>query len=762
MIRWGVGCGLVAALLIGCSERAATPGTPAVGVVTVAPSTPPARAEPVTTREVANDGAVATAGSTDSAEPVDRLLTRLTTTEPTSYADEQVGELFELASLLTTRDRALGTAERVQKTARIAQQILAATTGRQRGTALAAIGALAAVLPAAQQALYDGGVVTQLRAVLAEEVSPRRRGQALFALGALFPVHERAGHPAAAMASAQATDRALLRAGLVDPNRFVRRQAILGATLARDEALDAPLLKALRQQLGQGTPFSEENPAADPATLHIPSPLTPAAAVELLPLLPAFVDLLLSLPDPAAKVALDKALQLTQAVAQASPRSATAQFLLAQVQSRRHDPAAATTLRTALALGNLPGVFLDALGPDGRKLASEPDVAAARRQVRAALATRPPPPSLPFLAPVVTAAELSAGQVRAMEVSPRELEQKAAAVLAGPGSKSPAARQLGAELFASYPFGSEDDYDTCLRSFLHGNNRDLVAALGLAAEHEPSGTRRLVGIVAATDSTRASTAETQGSAVRYGVTCALCHAQVDPQGHRQDGLPTRTYDQGLLLAACVEQPIHYKSGNRNLADLLDYRPGRNDSSSDGVHNPTEIPSLFGLRVAGAVRWNGDTPTLAVQIDRNLSARSAPPAVVTLVAEYLRALPLPPALPPVPGSPPLVATGAAVFARTCQRCHAPPAYTTGEIVAQTEVLTDVTRVSAVLPNSSDGYKIPSLLRISRSAPYLHDGTVATLEALLASPRRLAPPPSHPFGRDLKPPERRALLAFLRTL
>jgi CxxC motif-containing protein (DUF1111 family) len=181
-----------------------------------------------------------------------------------------------------------------------------------------------------------------------------------------------------------------------------------------------------------------------------------------------------------------------------------------------------------------------------------------------------------------------------------------------------------------------------------------------------------------------------------------------------------------------------------------------------VHNPTEIPSLLGLRVGGPVRWNGDTPTLEVQIDRNLSPSSAPPAVITLVAAYLRGLPLPPASPPRPGTERQVATGAAVFARTCQRCHAPPAYTTGEIIAQPELQTDVTRVSAVLPNSSEGYKIPSLLRVSRSAPYLHDGSVATLEALLELPRPARGRPGHRFGLDLPAAERTALLAFLRTL
>jgi CxxC motif-containing protein (DUF1111 family) len=183
-----------------------------------------------------------------------------------------------------------------------------------------------------------------------------------------------------------------------------------------------------------------------------------------------------------------------------------------------------------------------------------------------------------------------------------------------------------------------------------------------------------------------------------------------------------------------------------------------------VHDPTEIPSLLGLRVAGPVRWNGDTPTLAVQIDRNLSQRSAPPEIIALVAAYLRELPLPPP-PPQPNDPAHaaeVSAGARVFARACQRCHAGPAYTSGEVVAQPVVDTDPTRVSAVLPNSSEGYKIPSLLRISRSAPYLHDGSVPTLAALLELPRRGPARRGHRFGLALPVRDRVALLAYLQTL
>jgi mono/diheme cytochrome c family protein len=707
-------------------------------------------------------------GATAAAEePVDRLLRRLAA--PPADA-EPAGDLFELVSLLTTRDRALATPGRAEPTARLALASLKTWTGWRRSTALAAVGALAALWPAAQRALYQGGASAQLRALLADEATERQRGQALFALGALYPLHERAG---AAAAAAQAADRALLCNGLRDESRFVRRQAVLGATLAREAALDGPLLAALQGYVGDAPPATALIDQADPRALRLPTSLTDEQVSELLPLWPAFVELLLSLPPRSAGVATAQALQLGRAMAAARPRSATALFLLAQVQDRRHDAAASATLRAALAVGNLPAVFLESLGARGRALQTPVDLPAARREVWRLLAARAPaglPP--PYLAPPVGSAELGGGSLRVRTVDEAELLARARAVLAGPGPGSAAARALGAELFAYYPFGSAAYYDPCLRSFFYGDNRDLAPALGLAAEGDAAAGRLLVGVVrtappAGPPAGGALPLKEAGNGGRFGVTCALCHAQVDAGGRRQDGLPTRTYDQGLLLAACVDQPLHHKAGNRNLADLLDYRPGRNDSSSDGVQNPTEIPSLLGLRVAGPVRWNGDTPTLAVQIDRNLSQRSAPPEIIALVAAYLRDLPLPPPPAAEPARAAMVSAGARVFARACQRCHAGPAHTSGEIVAQPVLGTDPTRVSAVLPNSTEGYKIPSLLRISRSAPYLHDGSVPTLAALLELPAPGSPPQElarrgHRFGLALPVRDRVALLAFLETL
>jgi len=75
-----------------------------------------------------------------------------------------------------------------------------------------------------------------------------------------------------------------------------------------------------------------------------------------------------------------------------------------------------------------------------------------------------------------------------------------------------------------------------------------------------------------------------------------------------------------------------------------------------------------------------------------------------------------------------------------------------------------------------YRVPSLHMLWLYNAYLHDGSIGTLEELF-NPDRLKPGfrssnwtpaapahavPGHPFGLDLKPDDRVALIAFLRTI
>jgi hypothetical protein len=144
--------------------------------------------------------------------------------------------------------------------------------------------------------------------------------------------------------------------------------------------------------------------------------------------------------------------------------------------------------------------------------------------------------------------------------------------------------------------------------------------------------------------------------------------------------------------------------------------------------------------------------------------------------------------------PLSERGKQVFARAgCPRCHTPPLYTSNKItpavgfdvpidhkvrfdVEPTIVGTDPT-LAMRTRRSTGYYKIPSLKGVWYRGPFEHNGSVATLEDWFDS-KRLRPDyvptgwvgygvnaravPGHPFGLDLTADDKKALIAFLKTL
>jgi hypothetical protein len=143
---------------------------------------------------------------------------------------------------------------------------------------------------------------------------------------------------------------------------------------------------------------------------------------------------------------------------------------------------------------------------------------------------------------------------------------------------------------------------------------------------------------------------------------------------------------------------------------------------------------------------------------------------------------------------LVERGREVFRRqTCVQCHAPPNYTTGKLtLAQGYAVqanhpnkADIMNVSvgtdpglAMKTRKGTGfYKIPSLRGVWYRPLLLHDGSVASLEEMF-DPARLKPDhvpggwkgpavtkraiSGHPFGLNINPEDKTALLAFLKSL
>jgi len=143
-----------------------------------------------------------------------------------------------------------------------------------------------------------------------------------------------------------------------------------------------------------------------------------------------------------------------------------------------------------------------------------------------------------------------------------------------------------------------------------------------------------------------------------------------------------------------------------------------------------------------------------------------------------------------------ARGKAVFDRErCEFCHQPPLYTRNKLLPVAEYRPPA---GSVHPQSRDiipfpigtdpgltlhtrrgtgFYKVPSLKGVWYRGPFEHSGSVATLEDWF-DPRRLRDDyvptgfrgygvktravKGHPFGLDLSPADRKALIAFLKTL
>ncbi len=213
--------------------------------------------------------------------------------------------------------------------------------------------------------------------------------------------------------------------------------------------------------------------------------------------------------------------------------------------------------------------------------------------------------------------------------------------------------------------------------------------------------------------------------------------------------------------------------HRSIVDLMRY---------DAVNNfIEEVTDYDGFRPVTGKATLPDVTTLAREGDLELYA----------LAQYLYSL-QPPPNPNVFDD--TAARGQKVFQREgCPHCHTPPLYTNNMLTPaagfsvpdadrQRYQILDV-RVGtdpflATQTRRGTGYyKVPSLKGVWYRGPFEHNGSVATLEDWFDA-RRLQPDyvptgyrgygaatravKGHPFGLGLTPEDKRALIAFLKTL
>ncbi|MEP6495625.1 MAG: hypothetical protein ABJF01_23270 [bacterium] len=237
---------------------------------------------------------------------------------------------------------------------------------------------------------------------------------------------------------------------------------------------------------------------------------------------------------------------------------------------------------------------------------------------------------------------------------------------------------------------------------------------------------------------------------RVGITCALCHSTVDNSfgkgiGHRLDGWPNMDMNPGAIVALSPTVPAALK------AILNTWGPGKYDprTNIDGISTPLVLPPAYGLASVGKETYTAEGPVsywnayVAITQMHGQGSFSDPrigvnivqsPDLVTPKLTALRQYQFSLSTPkPAAGSFDAVAAerGRLVFngAATCASCHAGTAYTDinqNKLHAPSETGMDPRYAART---AEKAYRTTPLRGLLQHAPYFHDGSAATLAAVV---------------------------------
>jgi cytochrome c peroxidase len=261
--------------------------------------------------------------------------------------------------------------------------------------------------------------------------------------------------------------------------------------------------------------------------------------------------------------------------------------------------------------------------------------------------------------------------------------------------------------------------------------------------------------------------------VVLSLTCSTCHAAPTASGI-EPGRPNASLQLGAAILAA--------EGIANAPPSVDaiaaWGSGRVDVTTATGTEPARIPDLRPVGFLTYLQQDAtvhalDAAVLAIRIETLIITSNQttirPPRVVALaLAAYVRSLAA--VLPSIDAATAASPQGADLFAARCVGCHVPPALT-GDPVALSSIGTDPT-LGLSADRGTGMYRVPSLHGVATRGPLLHDGTLPSVDAMF-DPARLAagfpavlhdaaPIAGHPFGLDLGPADRQALLAFLNAL
>jgi len=264
--------------------------------------------------------------------------------------------------------------------------------------------------------------------------------------------------------------------------------------------------------------------------------------------------------------------------------------------------------------------------------------------------------------------------------------------------------------------------------------------------------------------------------VRVGVTCAMCHSRVDNSfapgiGKRLDGWAATDLDIGAVIALSPAIPEDVKAVMRAWGKGR-YDPRRNQ---DGLNTPIVIPPAYGLRGVALETYTGEGPVsywnayvavtqmhgrgnftdprlgISVQANPDLVTPKLP-----ALAEYQLSLSAPGASSPSDQAAVFRGSQAFTGQARCSTCHLPGQHFTdvneGTLHAPEE--TGMAPEYAAR-TSTKQYRTTPLRGLSQHPPYFHDGSAATLEAVVAHYDEV-------MSLRLSPQQQSDLVAYLRGL
>jgi hypothetical protein len=242
-----------------------------------------------------------------------------------------------------------------------------------------------------------------------------------------------------------------------------------------------------------------------------------------------------------------------------------------------------------------------------------------------------------------------------------------------------------------------------------------------------------------------------GDLTSVGITCALCHSDVDDSvmegiGKRLDGYANRDLDPGKIISLSPA----FEGNAAALAVLTSWGPGRYDArwNQDGINAPVLIPPIYGLRDVALETYTGDGPIsywnayVAVTQMGGQGQFFDPRIGVAVIRMPDEVTPKLPALydyqialaAPEPAAASFDAAAAArgelLFEgdAQCGSCHSGPQYTDAADRLHDPAETGMEAVAA--ERSATGkYRTTPLRALAQHPPYFHDGSAMTLAAVV---------------------------------